>query len=47
MSSYYISMVQMFRKRETYPDDDRKPDLSSNEKVCSMTEEGLDNGRVE
>jgi hypothetical protein len=47
MSNYYISIIHMFRKSETYPDDDRKPDLSSNEEVGSMTEERLDDGRVE
>lgn len=35
------------RQRETYPDNDRKPDLSTDEEVGSMTEERLDDGRVE
>lgn len=35
------------RQRETYPDNDRKPNLSTNEEVGSMTEEGLDDRRVE
>jgi len=30
-----------------YPDDDWKPDLSAHEKVGSMAEEGLNDGRVE
>jgi len=34
-------------ERQAYPNDDRKPELSLNEEVGSMTEERLDDGRVE
>jgi len=42
-----MRLARSMPQRETYPDDDRKPDLSTDKKVGSMTEEGLDDGRVE
>jgi len=42
-----MRLARSMRQRETYPDNDRKPDLSTDEEVGSMTEERLDDGRVE
>ena len=50
MSSCSISVDRTSdgdRERETYPDNNRKPDLSTDEEIGSMTEKGLDDGRVE
>ena len=42
-----MTLARYMLQRETYSDNDRKPDLSTDEEVGSMTEEGLDDRRVE
>jgi hypothetical protein len=47
MSIYDVSVVFWYMYKMAYAYDNRDPDISTHEKVGSMTEKGLDNSGVD